>query len=132
MKTIIDLKDYKTAPPRWTGYTMACQDGAWYVGVTNYADACWRRHANGQHPFTRQHPPRVVAVRYLGRTQATTQMWQRRTIAKLKRLLPHGALIGNSQGRTQLAKREPWQVGRTPKGRKLSKPPISTVPLSSL
>ena len=132
MKHVIDLNKHTTPKPAWTGYTIRCTDGAWYVGVTFHPDACWRLHANKEHPFTRQHRPKTVAVRHVGQAKAEALMWQRQTIARLKRLLPYGTLIGSNRGRTQLAKREVWQVRRTPRVKKSSKLHISTVPLSSL
>lgn len=121
---LVDLDKYKAPKPRWIGYVLLCCDGAHYVGITSYQDACWAAHMRGQHPFTRIHKPAaVIELKEDSPTQEALRLWQRQTILRLKQAT-RDAVVGGSHG-AFMAKNQPWQVKRKPKLRKVR------VPLSS-
>jgi len=122
-KSLVNFDKYRTPKPKWIGYVLLCADGAYYVGVTGYSEACWTAHANRQHPFTRQHGLNAVLELYKAPTKAKALWWQRQTTLDLIRRYP-GRVVGGSHGaQTVIAK--PWSY---PKRKKSTRRTIPTIP----
>lgn len=123
---LVDLEKYKAPKPRWIGYVMACHDGAYYVGITSYQDACWAAHMRGQHPFTRLHKPlEVTELKEDCSTKDALLLWQRHTILRLKQVKQ--TVVGGSHG-AFIAKNQPWQAKQKSKVRKSRKFIVPSVP----